>query len=116
MQRVPTFSEAITDRLRIADPLGIEQEDLRDIPIRVGSAGVPFVFVGCTTGESVDRAMVIRPETRRRQRPARRTYCAGRPLPSVERDQDHHLPSRPNGTPKDVNIRLTYDGDALRKV
>lgn len=58
-QPLPSFGEAIQKRDTLASGLGLISSDLLDIPIRIGSAGVPFLFVACTSQEAVDRARII---------------------------------------------------------
>ena len=60
-QPLPSFSDAIEKRDALAAGLGLTSRDLLDIPIRIGTAGVPFLFVGCTTQEAVDRARIMDP-------------------------------------------------------
>jgi len=54
-QPLPTLGEPMTHRADIAKRLGVETENLLDSPIRVASAGTPFIFVGLKSLEAVDR-------------------------------------------------------------
>lgn len=54
-QPLPTFGPEMINREEIAARLSIGREDLLDVPVRTGSAGLPFVFVGMRTQEGVDR-------------------------------------------------------------
>jgi trans-2,3-dihydro-3-hydroxyanthranilate isomerase len=56
-QLVPTFQPFDADRGRLATALGLEQDDLvADLPIEIGSAGVPFVYVPVRSLEALARA------------------------------------------------------------
>lgn len=54
-QPLPTLGEPLTNRVQIAHRLAIDVSDLLDVPIRIASAGVPFLFVGLRTKQTVDR-------------------------------------------------------------
>jgi trans-2,3-dihydro-3-hydroxyanthranilate isomerase len=55
-QPLPRFEPPIASRSEVAQLLSLQASDLIDAPIRVGSAGVPFLFVPLRSREAVDRA------------------------------------------------------------
>ncbi len=58
-QRAPEFGRTFDDLGRVADALGLTDEDIRAtrLPIQEVSCGVPFVFVPLATRAAVDRAL-----------------------------------------------------------
>ena len=57
VQPLPTFSGTTITRKTAADALGLAVEEVRsDVPIQVGSSGVPFLFVPLSNMKAVRRA------------------------------------------------------------
>ena len=57
VQPLPTFSGTTITRQAAADALGLAVEEVRsDVPIQVGSSGVPFLFVPLANLKAVRRA------------------------------------------------------------
>jgi trans-2,3-dihydro-3-hydroxyanthranilate isomerase len=54
-QPLPVLGPPLVERDRVAQRIGVETNELLDIPIRTASAGVPFLFIGLKSPESVDR-------------------------------------------------------------
>jgi trans-2,3-dihydro-3-hydroxyanthranilate isomerase len=56
-QPLPTFTGTTTSRKQAADALGLAVEEVRsDVPIQVGSSGIPFLFVPLSNLKAVRRA------------------------------------------------------------
>ncbi len=56
-QPVPTFEPWSGDREALARSLGLTTSDLSDaLPIELGSAGVPFLYIPLTSADALDRA------------------------------------------------------------
>ena len=56
-QPLPTFSGTTISRKAAADALGLAVEEVRsDVPIQIGSSGVPFLFVPLANMKAVRRA------------------------------------------------------------
>jgi trans-2,3-dihydro-3-hydroxyanthranilate isomerase len=62
MQPIPTFGPIVTDNVAVAAALGIEPEDLAggNLPVQVGSSGVPFLYVPLRSRAAVDAASIER--------------------------------------------------------
>ncbi len=58
-QPLPKFGHPLGNRSEIAESLTLREDDLLNTPIVVGSAGVPFLYVGLKTAEAVDRARLV---------------------------------------------------------
>ena len=57
VQPLPTFSGTTITRKAAADALGLAVEEVRsDVPIQVGSSGVPFLFIPLSNMKAVRRA------------------------------------------------------------
>ena len=57
IQLVPTFTPAAVTRARLAEALSLREDDLRaDLPLEVGSSGVPFLFAPIRDMAAVRRA------------------------------------------------------------
>lgn len=57
VQPLPTFSGTTTSRKAAADALGLAVEEVRsDVPIQVGSSGLPYLFVPLSNLKAVRRA------------------------------------------------------------
>lgn len=57
VQKLPIFTAAPIDRTTLAKTLSLEPDDVRaDVPLEVGSAGVPFVFAPLRDLDAVRRA------------------------------------------------------------
>lgn len=64
--RAPEFSPAPADRARVAAALGVAEADLRaDLPLEVGSTGVPYLLVPFASLAAIRRARVDQPALRR---------------------------------------------------
>jgi trans-2,3-dihydro-3-hydroxyanthranilate isomerase len=57
VQPLPTFSGTTITRKAAADALGLAVEEVRsDVPIQIGSSGVPFLFIPLSNMKAVRRA------------------------------------------------------------
>ena len=56
-QRPPTFGPVVSERAAVAAALGIELEDLADLPVQEVTCGLPYLCVAMRDHEAVDRAV-----------------------------------------------------------
>jgi len=59
-QLLPSFGSQIADRAGFAGAVGLEQDDLEDLPIEAVSCGVSFLFVPVKSRAAVDRVAIDR--------------------------------------------------------
>jgi trans-2,3-dihydro-3-hydroxyanthranilate isomerase len=59
-QPLPSFGTKIADRGGFAAAVGLQPDDLEDLPIEEVSCGVPFLFVPVKTRTAVDRVEISR--------------------------------------------------------
>lgn len=56
-QPAATFGDALEDRAAVAEAIGLQEKDLLpDLPLRIGSSGLPFLYIPLRSAATVDRA------------------------------------------------------------
>lgn len=57
-QPAATFGDAVEHRAAVAEAIGLHEEDLiPNLPLRIGSSGLPFLFIPLRDAATVDRAL-----------------------------------------------------------